>query len=95
MHGPMPPTQEAERLRGLCRDMMALLDEMPIKYPQQADRRNALRARMRREALGAKRVSSVVRASKRLPMCEGCGVHRSDPPSHLCVGCQAYQDHQR
>jgi hypothetical protein len=32
---------------------------------------------------------------KRPPMCEGCGVNRSDPPSRLCPGCQAYQDHQR
>lgn len=31
---------------------------------------------------------------KRPPMCEGCGKHRSDPPSKLCVGCQAYRDHQ-
>lgn len=29
------------------------------------------------------------------PICEGCGKNPSDPPSKLCVGCQAYQDHQR
>lgn len=28
------------------------------------------------------------------PMCEGCGVNRSDPPSPLCPGCQAYREHQ-
>lgn len=32
---------------------------------------------------------------KRAPICESCGVNRSDPPSKLCPGCQAYQEHQR
>jgi len=32
---------------------------------------------------------------KRPPVCEGCGKNRSDPPSKLCPGCQAYRDHQR
>jgi hypothetical protein len=32
---------------------------------------------------------------KRPPICEGCGVNRADPPSKLCPGCQAYQEHQR
>jgi hypothetical protein len=27
------------------------------------------------------------------PMCADCGVNRSDPPSKLCPGCQAYRDH--
>jgi hypothetical protein len=31
----------------------------------------------------------------RPPICEECGVNRSDPPSKLCPGCQAYQEHQR
>lgn len=32
---------------------------------------------------------------KKPPMCEGCSVNRSDPPSKLCVGCQAYREHQQ
>lgn len=35
------------------------------------------------------------KAPSRPPMCEGCGVYRADPPSSLCVGCQAYREHQR
>jgi hypothetical protein len=31
---------------------------------------------------------------KRPPLCDECGVKRSDPPSRLCPGCQAYQEHQ-
>jgi hypothetical protein len=31
---------------------------------------------------------------RRPPMCDGCGAKRSDPPSKLCVGCQAYREHQ-
>jgi hypothetical protein len=27
------------------------------------------------------------------PMCADCGVNRSDPPSKLCPGCEAYRDH--
>ena len=27
------------------------------------------------------------------PMCDGCGVNPSDPPSRLCPGCDAYRDH--
>ncbi len=27
--------------------------------------------------------------------CESCGKFPSDPPSHLCPGCEAYQEHQR
>lgn len=26
-------------------------------------------------------------------MCAECGVNRADPPSNMCTGCQAYQDH--
>lgn len=29
------------------------------------------------------------------PKCEGCGVYRADPPSRLCPGCQAYEEHQQ
>lgn len=29
------------------------------------------------------------------PLCESCGQYRSDPPSRLCPGCEAYQDHLR
>lgn len=32
---------------------------------------------------------------RRPPICEGCGINRSDPPSKLCPGCQAYQEHQQ
>jgi len=35
------------------------------------------------------------RDPSRPPMCEECGVYRSDPPSKLCVGCEAYREHQR
>lgn len=27
--------------------------------------------------------------------CEGCGIYPADPPSKLCPGCQAYQEHQQ
>lgn len=27
-------------------------------------------------------------------LCAGCDVHAADYPSTLCVGCQAYADHQ-
>jgi len=30
----------------------------------------------------------------RSPLCEDCGKNRSDPPSKLCPGCQAYCEHQ-
>lgn len=39
-------------------------------------------------------VTKIARPFRRPPKCEGCGVNRSDPPSPLCVGCQAYRDHQ-
>jgi rubrerythrin len=29
------------------------------------------------------------------PKCESCGVNYADPPSKLCPGCQAYEEHQR
>lgn len=28
------------------------------------------------------------------PMCEACGENRADPPGLLCVGCEAYDEHQ-
>lgn len=28
-------------------------------------------------------------------LCESCGKFTRDPPSHLCPGCEAYQEHQR
>ena len=28
-------------------------------------------------------------------LCDGCGVHLSDPPSRLCPGCEAYREHQQ
>lgn len=31
---------------------------------------------------------------KQPPLCAECGVYRSDPPSRLCPGCQAYREHQ-
>jgi hypothetical protein len=36
---------EIERLRNLAAGLMSLLEEMPIKHPQQAERRAALRLR--------------------------------------------------
>jgi hypothetical protein len=45
-----------------------------------------------------KRFSRVLQSERikdRAPVCEGCGVNPPDPPSKLCVGCQAYQEHQR
>jgi hypothetical protein len=27
------------------------------------------------------------------PRCESCGINPADPPSKLCVGCQAYREH--
>jgi rubrerythrin len=27
--------------------------------------------------------------------CDDCGINYADPPSKLCPGCQAYQEHQR
>jgi hypothetical protein len=27
--------------------------------------------------------------------CDSCGKFWADPPSALCVGCQAYEEHQR
>lgn len=41
---------------------------------------------------------NIVVKPKRLrmpPMCEECDKFRSDPPSKLCPGCQAYWEHQR
>lgn len=29
------------------------------------------------------------------PICEDCGKYYSDPPSRLCPGCEAYQEHQQ
>jgi len=31
--------------------------------------------------------------TKKPPMCIECLVNRSDPPSKLCPGCQAYREH--
>lgn len=28
------------------------------------------------------------------PYCINCNINRSDPPSKLCLGCQAYREHQ-
>jgi rubrerythrin len=28
-------------------------------------------------------------------LCTGCGIYQADPPSRLCPGCQAYEDHLR
>ena len=36
-----------------------------------------------------------MKKARRAPICEECGVYRSDPPSPRCVGCDAYRDHQR
>jgi len=33
-------------------------------------------------------------AKRRPPLCVGCGVNRSDPPSRFCPACQAYREHQ-
>lgn len=38
---------EIERLRDLAAAMMALLDQMPVKHPQQSERRNELRRQFR------------------------------------------------
>jgi rubrerythrin len=39
---------------------------------------------------------TVAERLKRPPLCEECGIiNRSDPPSKLCPGCQAYAEHQR
>lgn len=54
-----------------------------------------------RRQMNAKQRQNVVDLAKmggkinRPPICEGCGHYLSDPPSLLCVGCQAYQEHQR
>jgi hypothetical protein len=37
--------EEIERLEHLAIDLMSLLEEMPVKHPQQAERRAALRLR--------------------------------------------------
>jgi hypothetical protein len=29
------------------------------------------------------------------PVCEECGIYPSDPPSQICVGCEAYKEHTR
>lgn len=29
------------------------------------------------------------------PYCIMCNTNRSDPPSKLCPGCQAYKEHQK
>lgn len=44
---------------------------------------------------GLKRAAAAARKTRvrKPPICEGCGVNRADPPSRLCVGCQAYRDH--
>jgi hypothetical protein len=34
------------------------------------------------------------RPKKRPSLCEGCGQNPADAPSKLCVGCQAYREHQ-
>lgn len=39
-------------------------------------------------------LSAALRRSTRL-LCESCGKFTRDPPSHLCPGCEAYQEHQR
>jgi hypothetical protein len=36
---------------------------------------------------------SVARLERCAILCEGCGVNYADPPSKLCPGCQAYQEH--
>ena len=30
-----------------------------------------------------------------LELCADCGMCQADPPSKLCPGCEAYQEHQR
>ena len=36
---------------------------------------------------------AVIEAMYAIPVCEECGVYRADPPSKICVGCQAYREH--
>ncbi len=28
-------------------------------------------------------------------MCEECGKNYADPPERICVGCEAYKEHQK
>jgi hypothetical protein len=42
-----------------------------------------------------RRTAMPTKPPKLPPKCMSCGANRSDPPSRLCLGCQAYAEHQR
>jgi hypothetical protein len=49
-----------------------------------------------RDAVINLRLQQQSRRRARLPpLCDACGRNRSDPPSKLCPGCEAYMAHQR
>jgi hypothetical protein len=56
-----------------------------------AGARTAIEQRLRAEIEATGTFVPVERALP--PMCDDCGVNRSDPPSKLCAGCEAYRDH--
>jgi predicted Zn-ribbon and HTH transcriptional regulator len=44
-------------------------------------------------AMLRKVASEMEEAATMPPICEDCGINRSDPPSQLCPGCRAYCAH--
>lgn len=51
---------------------------------------------MRWDNLSGNRRKETKPKEPRFPrMCEECGQNLADPPSLICVGCDAYKDHQR
>jgi hypothetical protein len=74
---------------------------MSRRYKFDPDR---IRPRKAEDRLARKRVGGVLsvlrreikQSKRRYPMtCEGCGQNPADPPGALCVGCEAYKEHQQ
>jgi hypothetical protein len=64
------------------------IDGAAVRFVEQGRRRERLKSPRRKVMVAPKK-------PKRPPLCEECGIYRSDPPSRLCPGCQAYGEHQR
>jgi hypothetical protein len=42
----------------------------------------------------ARRQAALAEYRPRRKRCVDCGVHWADPPSQICPGCEAYQEHR-
>jgi hypothetical protein len=82
----VPTPEQQARLRDIYE---AACGSQP--WPPALDR--MMRKRM--AAAARRRGEAMTKQPRSPPKCVGCGTNRSDPPSKLCLGCEAYAEHQR